>query len=357
MTKTTAALILATIATQVSETPVRSQEPVINLKGREIVHFGVVVKDVEKSAERFSEIFGVPSWVYLDLSADKFRDVILHDEYIGEAAQTHLRIATADVMGYQFELIQPVSGQGTHMEFLEKHGEGIHHISISPLPPDDHANVVASLKAAGVEVEMQGLLGGATTFTYMDLVDELGLLFEIYKTDPDAVSTIEPSGRYEFAGASVLGNKIIAQIGIVVEDVRKSARQYEELLGIGPWEFIDVPIANGVLHDQPIGQDDVIVKIALATHEGLRFELVQPVRGPSTHREFLEEHGNGIHHLAFVNRDGSQTHDVDQQLLQEQGIGVEMQGIIFDGTGMFTYLASQEQLAGIIFEMGKRLGQ
>ena len=356
------ALASVTLALLLSVSTALALEPVINFKGKKIVHVGIVVKDVEKSTKRLSEIFGVPSWTYMDLTADMFGDVVLHDKYVGDQAKTHLRIANGAVMGFQFELMQPVSGRGTHAEFLKKHGEGVHHISISPLPPAEHDEMVAGLKNAGIEVEMQGVLGKATTFTYLNMVDALGLILEIYKSDPNVKSTVRPSGGYKFDGAAAVdvNNKKIAQIGMVVPDVRKAAKRYEELLGIGPWEFIDVPISNGVLHDQPIGHDDVSVTIALATHEGLGLELVQPVNGPSTHQEFLEKHGSGIHHIAFTNitnKDDPQTHDNDLKLMKAEGIGVEMQGVIFGGSSMFTYLASQEQLAGIIFEMGKRLAQ
>lgn len=32
---------------------------------------------------------------------------------------------------------------------------------------------------------------------------------------------------------------------------------------------------------------------------GLQLELIQPNEEPSTWREFLDEHGEGVHHLAF----------------------------------------------------------
>lgn len=338
-----------------------SQEPAANIKGKKIVQIGIVVKDIEKSAKRLSEIFGVPSWEFIDLTADKFENVVMHDKFLGNTAKTHLRVASGIVMGYQFELLQPVSGQSTHMEFLKKHGEGIHHIAIAPISDDEFTKMVAGFKNAGIEVEMQGLLGGIFTFTYMNTVDDLGLFFEFFKKDPTTKNTIPRYGGYKFDGAGVLDgrNMIIANVGIVIHDVRKAAKKFEELLGIGPWKFHEVQISNGIIRKQPIGHNNVSVMIATATHEGLQFELIQPVNGPSIHREFLEKHGNGIHHLSLrrIKQDDTQTHDIDLKLLKEEGIGVEMQGIIFGGTSMFTYLSSQEQLSGIIFEMGKPINK
>ncbi|MGB9863938.1 MAG: VOC family protein, partial [Candidatus Saccharicenans sp.] len=33
--------------------------------------------------------------------------------------------------------------------------------------------------------------------------------------------------------------------------------------------------------------------------KNITIELIEPVGGPSTWREFLEQHGEGVHHLAF----------------------------------------------------------
>lgn len=352
-TKMITVMTLVAVAMFFLMSTVVAQEPAASIKGKRIVQFGIIVKDIEKSVKRFSEIFGIPSWYYIEFSPDQVSNVILHNKSMGDTAKVYVRGAFANLGGYQFELLQPVSGQSTHMEFLKKHGEGIHHISIGGIPVAEHDRMLAGLKSAGIEVEMQGVLGGAITFTYMNMVDDLGMIFEFAKSDPNAKSTLKASGGYKYDGAGILDgeNKKIVQIGIVVADAKKAAKRYEELLGIGPWRFSDMQAKNGIMHDQPIGHDDVIVRGAFCTHEGLQFELLQPLKGPSTHREFLEKHGNGIHHVSF----GRQaTHDIIQMLMKEEGIGIEMQGVL-SGRAVFTYLATQDQLAGIIFEMVKML--
>ena len=49
--------------------------------------------------------------------------------------------------------------------------------------------------------------------------------------------------------------KEIAQVGIVVHDAVKTAKQYAEIFGIGPWTFFDDVARNVVLwerHMHPI---------------------------------------------------------------------------------------------------------
>jgi len=91
-------------------------------------------------------------------------------------------------------LLEPVKGPSTHMEFLKKYGEGIHHVSFGRIK--DHDEVIAAMVGQGIEIESTGLLGGAATFTYMSTQQELGTIFEFVKVDPEAKSTITPYGFY-----------------------------------------------------------------------------------------------------------------------------------------------------------------
>lgn len=96
--------------------------------------------------------------------------------------------------------------------------------------------------------------------------------------------------------------KQLLQIGIIVRDVHKAVRYYEEVLGMGPWE---VSCMRG---DQPPTEDltidgkretGIVSKLAFLRAYGMKFELIQPI-GDSAFKTWLEEHGPGIHHIAAV---------------------------------------------------------
>jgi hypothetical protein len=84
-----------------------------------------------------------------------------------------------------------------------------------------------------------------------------------------------------------------------------------------------------------------INQVAIAVHDleqvgGVQLELVQPVEGPSVYRDWLEEHGEGLHHLNFL------VDDVDQAVaaLAKQGFP-SMQGGKFgppEQRGAFNYV-------------------
>ena len=66
-----------------------------------------------------------------------------------------------------FEILQPIEGPSIYKEFLEKRGEGLHHVSVVSPKEDVHA-ALNDFKKQGIEVAMSGSLGQDIEFYYMD---------------------------------------------------------------------------------------------------------------------------------------------------------------------------------------------
>jgi catechol 2,3-dioxygenase-like lactoylglutathione lyase family enzyme len=326
----------------------REYDPVTSTKGMAIVQAGIVVEDAAKTARRYTEFFGLGPWLFFDMIPT---EIILHDEPLGNV-ESCVRVALADLGGIQIELLQPLYGPGTHMEFWKERGEGIHHLSFGAV--NEHDRMVAALKEQGIGIEMQGLLGGAATFTYLATQKELGTIFEIVKpAAPGKRAALKPWGTYPAHGPGIadLEGRRIAQVGIEVNDAKAKARRYWEIFGMGPWSFIDFqpPYFKGrVLHDIPMSEEGSRVIGAIAKHENLQLELLQPVSGAGTHMEYLKTKGEGVHHLSFGVVDD---HDRTVSAFGEMGVGIEMSGIL-GGATWFTYLESQKDL-GTVFELVK----
>ncbi len=323
-------------------------DPVIDVKANEIIQVGFVVRDAIKTAKKYSELFGLGPWRFIDT---RLPEVILHDQP-PQNYKAGLRLAMADLDQIQIELIQPMYGPGTHMEFLTEHGEGIHHLSFGGV--DDHDRILAGFLKHGIGIEMQGLARGNPIFTYLATQQTLGTIFEVVRP-PDSRPPLEegaqraafkPWGSLEPQGPGVIsleGKKII-QVGIVVNDVEKTARNYWEMFGLGPWTLIDFKPTDGTLHGISTVEDaNVHIKAALINLGNLQFELLEPVHGPSTYREFLNTHGEGIHHLSFGQ---VEEHDEVVSALEGKGIEIEASGVLGDAL-TFTYMASQKELATI----------
>ena len=124
-------LMCAYVETAFAQEPVK---PVVNLTstGEKIAQFGIVVKDVDKVAKRFSEIFGT-SWRFYDF---KPKGIVLRGKELGDA-ECLMKVAIGDMGGRSFKLIQPVSGPSTYMEFLQNQGEGLLYFSLGFFEQND----------------------------------------------------------------------------------------------------------------------------------------------------------------------------------------------------------------------------
>ena len=101
--------------------------------------------------------------------------------------------------------------------------------------------------------------------------------------------------------ATPLEGATISHVGIIVNDIDKTVRLFEEVFGImvpkarevGPLTFpTDVP-----------GSANSRVKYTMAKVENLTIELIQPISGPGPHRDHLDKFGQGLQHIAFSVKD------------------------------------------------------
>lgn len=322
----------------------RENSPLIDTTGMTINQIGIVVRDVARTARRYSEIFGLGPWVFLDVEPT---DAILHDEPLEE--EYGLRLALTNLGKIQIELLQPLYGPSAHREFLEQHGEGVHHVSLGLV--EKHDEIVAAAGKAGIGIEMQSVLGGAMTFTYLATRERLGTTLELGRPVPEGTEVrIEHWGTYapEQPGLIDLAGKEIVQLGIVVQDAEAMAKRYWETLGIGPWVLLDFEpphVAEGRFRGVRMRDEgDFLIRAAMANLGDMQFELLQPALGPSSHMDFLKTHSDGVHHLSFG---AVEDHDEMLKAFEELGIEVEMTGKL-GGAAIFTYVASQGDLGTIL---------
>lgn len=98
---------------------------------KQISHIGIAVKDLEEARNFYRSVFGVES----------------SSPIIG--GEGDIKISLVDTGQAKIELLQPIGDQGVIAKFLEKRGEGIHHICYEV---DDINSEVEALKAKGIEV-------------------------------------------------------------------------------------------------------------------------------------------------------------------------------------------------------------
>ncbi|TBL69718.1 VOC family protein [Paenibacillus thalictri] len=98
---------------------------------------------------------------------------------------------------------------------------------------------------------------------------------------------------------NVLGTNVIAQIGILVHDIEKTSQAYADFFGVeNPGWSITAAVESA--QTQYRGErTEARAKLAFFKMGSLQLELIEPDEHPSTWREYLDEHGEGPHHIAF----------------------------------------------------------
>lgn len=100
--------------------------------------------------------------------------------------------------------------------------------------------------------------------------------------------------------SGLLGNNIITQIGILVNDIEKVRDAYAKFFAIEkPPIVITDPVEKALttLDGEPT---EARAKLVFFNMGSLQLELIEPDEHPSTWRNHLNEHGEGPHHIAFV---------------------------------------------------------
>ncbi|MGG1314374.1 MULTISPECIES: VOC family protein [Cohnella] len=98
----------------------------------------------------------------------------------------------------------------------------------------------------------------------------------------------------------ILGTKTITQIGILVNDIEKVSQAYADFFGVEKPNFIVTDAPDIAQTEYRGSRTEARAKLAFFDMGSLQLELIEPDHNPSTWREYLDEHGEGPHHIAFV---------------------------------------------------------
>ncbi len=132
----------------------------------------------------------------------------------------------------------------------------------------------------------------------------------------------------------ILGTDKVIQICIVVKDAEKAKKYFAGLLGRKE------PALDLLGWDEPVETyykgktvTSASARIGVFKMGDLDLEVLEPGPGASLWRDFLDEHGQGVHHVAFKVKDmkdaSSKMIDLGCELLQS--------GLYGDKTGEYAY--------------------
>jgi hypothetical protein len=138
---------------------------------RSIMQIAHVVRDLEKTIQQYSKIFDVGPWDVYTFQPPLHRE----GTYRGKPSDHTFLIAVTWVGNNQLELMQPLTGYSIYDEFLERKGEGLHHIKEKV---DDCKTAIAEYAKKGIEVIQSGKIGD-DEYYYLDTESSLGIIIEL----------------------------------------------------------------------------------------------------------------------------------------------------------------------------------
>jgi methylmalonyl-CoA/ethylmalonyl-CoA epimerase len=136
-----------------------------------VLHIAFVVRDIEKSARTYADLFGVD--VPTASLTDPVEKTNIH--FNGKPTTGRAKLAFLRLENITVELIEPVGGPSSWQEFLQKKGEGVHHIAFRVKGMDED---IARLERKGGKMIQRGDFTGGS-YSYVDLTKQLGVIVEL----------------------------------------------------------------------------------------------------------------------------------------------------------------------------------
>jgi hypothetical protein len=147
------------------------------IKVSELFQVAIVVRDLEESMNRYKSLLGIDSWNVVEVNSS-----IARLTYHGKPSQHSFKAAMTMLGSLMIELLQPLEKAGIYQDFLNAHGEGLHHLG--HVRVDNLDDAVQALEKAGfpcIETgETLGLPGQPQhKWAYVDTTAALGYIIEL----------------------------------------------------------------------------------------------------------------------------------------------------------------------------------
>lgn len=292
-----------------------------SIGGAPLTRIGVVVRDVQKAAKVYADIFqlsAVPTVGDVTINLAK--------------GNTKVKRAIVKVPNVQIEVDQP-TGDGPAADYLKKFGQGIYRVGYST--PDAIAGIVSSLQQKGGTLTA-GSPGGL--YAWVDLTPTLGTTIEIRREAvPPAAPAAAPPGD-----KVVLSQTPMSHLGWAVSNADQVAKHFADTFGIPAptvrdYKPVEIP---------PTYKADANATLRLTSWKQANtgMELIQSL-GQTNWTDFVSRHGNNSapQHLAFPV--GDKLHQT-VRLFESKGAAWTNGKV----GGSYVYLDFTETL-GIIFEL------
>ena len=137
------------------------------------IQINIVVRDIDRAARAWADLLGI------EVPAVRINHLEGGPDYTyrGKPVSCDLKVCDIHMNGFVIELHQPIGGESSFREFLDRHDNGVHHIGFEVGSRRDE--VIDSLRAAGYDTDRTVGIYPGSSWTIVDSEDVLGVNLNI----------------------------------------------------------------------------------------------------------------------------------------------------------------------------------
>ena len=142
--------------------------------------------------------------------------------------------------------------------------------------------------------------------------------------------------------SGVFGTNMITQVALIVKDIEATKKKYAEFFGVEPPPHFDggkYEVTGVTYMGNPAPKTNALLCF-FEIGPNIMLELIQPNGEQSTWQDFLDEKGEGLHHIAFGVK------NMDEKIASGEKFGMTLtqRGKYGDGSGEYAYLDATKDL-------------
>lgn len=146
--------------------------------------------------------------------------------------------------------------------------------------------------------------------------------------------------------SGLLNTNILTQVGFIVKDINLTKKKFAEFFGVDVPNNIDggkYEITGTTYKDEPAPDANCLMAF-FNLGNGVQIELIQPNGVKSTWQDYLDNHGEGIHHIAF----GIKDMNGKIKVCEDFGMKCVQRGKYGNAAGEYAYLDASGDLKCLI---------
>ncbi len=149
-----------------------------NLGSTNAAQIAIVVRDIEEACRRWADVLGQPIPNVIVTSPGNEVEMT----YQGAPSNAQAKLAFFNLGQVQLELIEPMGGESTWQEALDRSGESVHHLAFWV---EGMQKSVDFLRERGIPLIQRGDMGEGQ-YAYFDGEGRLGVMLELLERKRDS---------------------------------------------------------------------------------------------------------------------------------------------------------------------------